>query len=212
MENMAETESEIVPSVLGIDVGTTSVKVTLINATTHEIISSVTNESRAAVASDIGHVGSEQSVRNICLSLQLCIASLPRYSLKSIVKIGICGQMHGVVLWKRQCKWDDVVTGRNPEVISNLFTWQDGRCTQEFLATLPLPNSHLPMSTGYGCATLLWLKAHSISFLDSFDRAGTIHDFVVAMMCGLDKPKMSFQNAASWGYFDAVNGEWNKEM
>lgn len=41
--------------------------------------------------------------------------------------------------------------------VSALYTWQDSRCDQEFLAGLPAPQSHLATYTGYGCATLFWM-------------------------------------------------------
>ena len=57
---------------------------------------------------------------------------------------------------------------RNPESrdhldmgeVSPLFTWQDSRCDEEFLATLPNPASNLRLATGYGCATIFWLQRH----------------------------------------------------
>ena len=55
---------------------------------------------------------------------------------------------------------------RNPESrdhldmgeVSPLFTWQDSRCDEDFLASLPDPASHLRLATGYGCATIFWLQ------------------------------------------------------
>ena len=32
------------------------------------------------------------------------------------------------------------------------------------------------------------------------------------MLCDLDMPKMSTQNAASWGYFNTETNEWNREI
>lgn len=32
------------------------------------------------------------------------------------------------------------------------------------------------------------------------------------MLCQLDKPVMSVQNAASWGYFDCATSTWNTEL
>ena len=40
---------------------------------------------------------------------------------------------------------------------------------------------------------------------------GVLQDFVVAMLCGLDSPVTSIQNAASWGYFNTVDKTWNTE-
>ncbi len=49
-------------------------------------------------------------------------------------------------------------------------------------------------------------------YLSQFDRAGTVMDFVVSMMSDSSAVSMSPQNAASWGYFDPVSGEWNKAV
>ncbi|XP_072326061.1 sedoheptulokinase isoform X5 [Scyliorhinus torazame] len=48
--------------------------------------------------------------------------------------------------------------------------------------------------------------------LEFFNTAGTIHDYVVAVLCGLKKPLMSAQNAASWGYFNTRCGTWNLKI
>ncbi|KAL7986896.1 hypothetical protein Chor_005815 [Crotalus horridus] len=40
-----------------------------------------------------------------------------------------------------------------------------------------------------------------LDFLEPYTAAGTIQDYVVAMLCGREKPQMSVQNAAAWGYF-----------
>lgn len=52
----------------------------------------------------------------------------------------------------------------------------------------------------------------SPDFLKCYDAAGTIHDYVVAMLCDLKKPLMSIQNAASWGYFNAKTKSWNTDV
>ncbi len=38
-----------------------------------------------------------------------------------------------------------------------------------------------------------------------------LQDFVVAMLCGLERPVTSVQNAASWGYFNTVEKTWNRD-
>lgn len=69
--------------------------------------------------------------------------------------------MHGVTLWKDRIdssSKEDVAFKLEieKENVSNLYTWQDGRCDTNFLQTLPQSESHLPVHTGYGCATLFW--------------------------------------------------------
>lgn len=81
-----------------------------------------------------------------------------------VTKIGVCGQMHGIALWKTEKKLDQsdntFKLEFNKENISHLYTWQDGRCDINFLNTLPKSKSHLPVHTGYGCATLFWFAKH----------------------------------------------------
>lgn len=98
------------------------------------------------------------------------------------------------------------------ENMSALYTWQDTRCKPDFLDSLPKPESHLKCYSGYGCATLLWMLKHKPDKLKQFNCAATVQDFVVAMICGLEKPIMSDQNAASWGYFNTETNEWNSEI
>lgn len=47
-----------------------------------------------------------------------------------------------------------------PQDVSHLITWQDGRCTSDFLSSLPKPESHLNVATGFGCASILWYTKH----------------------------------------------------
>lgn len=98
------------------------------------------------------------------------------------------------------------------ENMSALYTWQDTRCKPEFLDTLPKPDSHLKCYSGYGCATLLWMLKNKPEKLKNFEFSATIQDFIVTMLCDLETPVMSDQNAASWGYFSTEKNEWNYDI
>ncbi|XP_014662311.1 PREDICTED: sedoheptulokinase-like [Priapulus caudatus] len=199
--------------VLGIDIGTTSVKATIIEKSTKHIVQTQCRPTSAEHGSDVDVQANEQCSQRICTALQHAVSMLKKDHLIHVKTIGVCGQMHGVVLWKSGEAWTRNNFGRCcTDKTSQLFTWQDGRCSRAFLETLPTPDSHLRLSTGHGCATLFWLQRHRPEFLEKFDRAGTIHDFIVAMLCELDKPVMSTHNAASWGYYNTVTSEWNKEI
>ncbi len=54
-----------------------------------------------------------------------------------------------------------------------------------------------------------WIRPE---FLSGFSDAGTIQDYVVSMLCNLDKCVMTGQNAASWGYFNTTANKWNTQM
>lgn len=80
--------------------------------------------------------------------------------------------MHGVVLWSHKPKkaWKRVQkqgSSTQYEIIndqvSNLFTWQDQSCSPEFLDSLPVPDSHLQIYSGYGIPTIFWLKKERYS-------------------------------------------------
>lgn len=74
--------------------------------------------------------------------------------------------MHGVLFWKyeeEKAAWNMVEKDKSirydvlSDRVSALYTWQDNRCDPSFLATLPIPQSHLNVSTGYGTATIFWM-------------------------------------------------------
>ncbi|KAH0819676.1 hypothetical protein GEV33_003118 [Tenebrio molitor] len=205
--------------VLGVDIGTTSVKVCVFNPQNNEIVAQIGKETQSNVPSDQGIDGNKQDVPKIISALNTCVAKLQKNLLQKITKIGICGQMHGVMFWNQARAWErvekdnnlvryDVVQGE----VSALYTWQDSRCDPAFLATLPVPRSHLRVYTGFGVATIFWMAKNKPEKLKRYNCSGTIQDFAVAMLCNLPKPVMSDQIAASWGYFDCVNHRWNKEV
>ncbi|KAF2366365.1 Carbohydrate kinase FGGY N-terminal [Trinorchestia longiramus] len=215
--------------VLGVDLGTTSVKACLVDVKTQQIVASQKKDTYSDVPSELGSDGNKQDVGRIISAVQLCISRLPRDQLRRVVKIAVCGQMHGCMMWKQGDAWFqkqdmdrlvfyyclsiyEIEIRYETKTVSHLYTWQDSRCSPEFLASLPTPRSHQALASGYGCPTLLWFCKYRPNDLTKYDRAGTIHDFFVAMLCGLDHPVMSVQNATAWGYFDAAAKEWNTEL
>lgn len=188
-------------------------KVALIDVKTKSVVRIKSRETAAGMHSDLGSVGNEQDPQRILTALQYCLSGLAKEELVRVRRIGIAGQMHGIIFWKKGNGWVRNSYGRfETGTASHLFTWQDCRCTPDFLGSLPEPRSHLKIASGHGCCTLLWLMRNQPDFLGDYDCAGTIQDFVVAMLCGLEKPVMSVHNAASWGYFDTVEKTWNTDL
>jgi len=197
--------------ILGVDIGTTSVKVCLLDSKTQDVLAGFAEDHHADAVSDVGAVGSEQEVRKLISTLNLCVGQIPIKQRERVSYVGVCGQMHGCVLWKT----DANSTGRDqadklevPSLVSPLYTWQDARCDTTFLNSLPKPPS--PLHTGFACATLLWLQRHRPTFLADFDRCGTIMDLVVSLLLGLDRPITSPQVATSMGYFWTGEG-WDEK-
>ncbi|XP_062815675.1 sedoheptulokinase isoform X4 [Anolis carolinensis] len=208
------------PCVLGIDLGTTSVKAVLMEEAQSgpAVIASATEATGAAIQSQeaSGPKRGEQDVVRIVSALDACLGRLPPLALQRVTRLGLSGQMHGIVFWTsgRGCTWAERGGSwrLEPDAVSPLVTWQDGRCTGHFLSSLPKPRSHLGVATGYGCATVYWYLANSPDFLKPYDTAGTVHDYVVTMLCGREKPRMTTQNAASWGYFSTASQSWNTDI
>ncbi len=194
--------------VLGLDLGTTSVKVSVVDVHSRKVVAKQSKDTQAGE-------GAEQDVSKIISAVHNCIGRIPRDVLKNVTKIGVCGQMHGVLLWNKETAWttsssDRFELGKGP--FSSLYTWQDSRCSLEFLSEAPKPDSHLRIASGYGCATLLWKLKNEPEELSLYSCAGTIQDFLVSMLCDLDCPVMSIQNAASWGYFNTQEKTWNLDI
>jgi sedoheptulokinase len=206
---------------LGIDLGTTSVKVCIVNLQSKKVLQSISKNTEADVKSNC-HLGHEQDVSKILQCLHECMLELSREYLMKVTSIGVCGQMHGCVLWRSKCYEEgsshpcptihiqaDNLHLSSSAVVSNLHTWQDGRCDKDFLASLPTPSSSVPISTGYGNATIAWLNSHHPKELTKYDSAGTIMDLVACGLTGNTKPKMAAQNAVSWGYFNTQSHTWD---
>ncbi|XP_030872961.1 sedoheptulokinase [Leptonychotes weddellii] len=96
------------PVILGIDLGTTSVKAALVEAVPGDpsgfvVLASCARAARAEAAAQsaaAGPQGQEQDVSRIIQALNECLAALPRQLLQDVCGIGVSGQMHGVMFWK----------------------------------------------------------------------------------------------------------------
>lgn len=86
--------------ILGMDVGTTSVKVCVFDPATKEVVAKQSKDTAANIPSDQGVEGSKQDVPKIVSAVQVCVSRLPKEILRHVSKIGVCGQMHGVLLWR----------------------------------------------------------------------------------------------------------------
>ena len=191
---------------LGLDIGTTSCKICVVSTSSDEnnrVIFTEQLTHNAHIEQKDFPLFDEQSPSKILEIIDILLEKSG--SLKddsSIKSIQICGQMHGSILW----------SSKSPRtVVSPLATWQDQRCSTEFLSSLGTSLAHL--RTGYGLATLLWLidqQKGKDDVLLKYDRAGTIADYAVAILCGdsVTDSQMSNQMATSWG---ALNNQWPVE-
>ncbi|XP_061154664.1 sedoheptulokinase isoform X2 [Syngnathus typhle] len=203
------------PYILGLDVGTTSIKAVLLESESRSVAASQSLPTASDLADSNGikvsarqtSAAKEQDTGRILETLNQCVGLLPADKLQHVCSIGVSGQMHGVLFWNAEsgCDWS---RGN----FSQLITWQDGRCSNSFLSSLPKPDSHLAVATGFGCATIFWYMKHRPEFLKDFTVAGTIQDYIVSKLCGLDRCLMTPQNAASWGFYNTSSKQWNLDI
>ncbi|GAB1597755.1 sedoheptulokinase-like isoform X1 [Argonauta hians] len=202
--------------IISIDLGTTSIKIALVDSVTKKPLKTAAQITKADIESEIGPDGCEQNPVQILNVLHQCISTFNKELLSRVACLAITGQMHGVMLWKSKDILQKDLSGFgssspkwNKQEISQFITWRDQRCKTKFLSCLPPADSHLRLATGHGCATLFWLSRHQPELLMHFDCAGTIMDYLVTLLCALKQPIMSPQIAASWGYFNTESRSWN---
>jgi sedoheptulokinase len=101
---------------------------------------------------------------------------------------------------------------------TELITWEDQRCTPDFLTQIQVvgnlsPMKSSPLATGYGLATFAYILQHTPEQLQGFDCCGTIQDFIAYVLCGKKASSETFMditNAYSWGAFDSESHTWNR--
>ncbi|CAF3923083.1 unnamed protein product [Rotaria sp. Silwood2] len=189
---------------LGIDIGTTSCKICVVSSSSNEKNNNIVFTEQLAHNAHIIQKEcasfDEQCPSKMLETVNKLLEKSDSLKNDSLIKsIQICGQMHGFILW----------SSKSPcTIVSSLVTWQDQRCSTEFLSTLGSALAHL--RTGYGLATLLWLineQKIKEDELTKYDRAGTIADYIVEILCedSTINSQISTQMATSWG---AVENKW----
>jgi sedoheptulokinase len=181
---------------LGIDIGTTKTAAVLTDEE-RRVCAVATRAHEAGRPSDTGRA--EQDVGRHFETVRHLIRELPAESRARIRAIGVTGQMHGAM-----------VLDSAGMALTPLVTWQDQRCLSEpqFLTSLNARTGHA-LRSGYGCATLCWLRAHG-ELPTNAVAATTIHDWLVMRLCGQTRPVTDPTDAASWGLFDLRTLNWDE--
>ena len=207
---------------LGIDVGTTTVKVCVTNDCNKIASNSLEHDALICFGEKRNEnllSGSfyEQDVTAIITTLDKCLCKM-RAHLNDVKKIAVTGQMHGVLLWKKlRSEKEEMYESfsdcfnKTVQRFSTLITWEDKRCSQDFLKTLPASLANCNLHSGFGFASLIWLQQHS-NDLFQFDCCGTIMDFVVWLFTQTELVYMTSHNANSWGYYDIREKSWETDV
>jgi sedoheptulokinase len=190
--------------VLGIDIGTTSAAVTVVDRSSKEQLATISaNVAPAVLCRPEVSMRSEIDATVVLTIVSKLIRDLPSELREKVSLIGVTGQMHGVVLWN----------GTSPDCVSPLYNWQDLRCQADgWITTLRERVGTERIFTGWGCATLAWLASFQPDIFELYDRSGTIQDFVVSQLTGKSASTViDPSNAASWGLFCADDYIWDEK-
>jgi len=186
--------------VMGIDLGTNSVKALLIELKTGKI-------------AGIGQAGygyiegteTEQDrdlVRN--MAVQAIREAVGKTDASKIEAVGLSGQMHGTVMYDRA-----------GECVSNIITWEDSRCGQDLLYEIDniggkdIHRSGCGMATGFLGPTVYHTHRHSAI---EIGHALLPTDWLRQELTGGQTFLTDHSNASSTGFFHTLNREWNHSL
>ncbi len=142
--------------ILGIDLGTSSVKVSLLSRGDEpHVVSSQAKDFGSAPKLSFNSINSicqpnehEQDVGKIFHCVHFLLSRMPQAQMARVTAIAVTGQMHGVIGWlgnnlafNEEAKREKhkLETSAASGGCGNLITWLDHRCTKEFLDALPRP-------------------------------------------------------------------------
>lgn len=181
--------------VIGVDIGTTSISINLIEQTTGRVVKSATYSNNSSMSSK-DDFSDLQDPEVICEIVSKSLIEITReYDISSI---GITGQMHGIVY-----------IDKDGNAVSPLYTWRDA-CGNETCIQIDSNKSYwkvlseqtgYAMASGFGCTTFYYhtltaqLPQKAVKFC-------TIQDYIVIKLVNKKSPVMHISNAASLGLFD----------
>ncbi|MCL2445542.1 MAG: FGGY family carbohydrate kinase [Oscillospiraceae bacterium] len=172
---------------LGLDIGTTTICLTVIDAHSGATIESTTVPNDTNIAGE-PFERLQDPAKILAKAQALVDAAAGKHS--NIASLGVAGQMHGILYVDAQ-----------GNACSPLATWQDQRGLQ-------VPALGVP--TGYGCATHYYNLQHNEVPADAVVFC-TIQDYVAMKLAGASTPLVNVTNAASFGLFDIAAGEFTAD-
>lgn len=179
--------------IIGLDIGTTSVCGICCDANTGEIIESITVPNKATIKGD--YAWEKMQDAEVLIHTVKEIADKLFETSKDICSIGITGQMHGIVY-----------LNEDGEVVSPLYTWQDGRGDRIYkdgktYAGWLSEQTGYPLATGYGSVTHFYNVINDLVPEDAKTFC-TIHDLAAMKLANEVKPILHPSDAASLGLYD----------
>lgn len=188
---------------LGVDLGTSALKVSLANDS-GEIIDSSSKE--ITLFNPLPNYY-EENPQEWYEALIYCLANLGRkHDLSKVRSIAFCGQMHGLVL-----------LNTNDEIIRNAILWNDSRTTKEVAylndvigkETLLQETANIALC-GFTLPKLLWVKKHEKNNFDHIEKIMLPKDYLAYKLSGVFASDVS--DLSGTLFFDVKNKTYSKKM
>jgi xylulokinase len=186
---------------IGIDLGTSGVKVILLNEQGDVIAS----QTEALTVSRPHPLWSEQDPESWWRATDKAVKALAaQHSLREVKALGIAGQMHGATLLDKQQK-----------VLRPAILWNDGRCGEECaLLEAQVPDSRKItgnlMMPGFTAPKLLWVQRHEPDIFRQVSKVLLPKDYLRLRMTGEFASDMS--DAAGTMWMDVAKRDWSDAM
>ncbi|MCI9390308.1 MAG: hypothetical protein HFH54_11615 [Lachnospiraceae bacterium] len=185
-------------NIMGIDIGTTSISMTLMDEETGNLTARKTIDHRSFLPGEAPDEKIQDPQRIWRFVKEGLDGSVETYGKPS--SIGLTGQMHGMLY---------VDGGGN--AVSPLYTWQDGRggrSVEGDLSCVDILNEKAGgAAAGYGLGTHFYLQKTG-QIPASAKKMVTISDYIAMRLSGNREPVMGADMAASWGCFDLEKREF----
>jgi len=188
---------------IGIDVGTSGVKVILTDAQ-----SRIVDQQTVALTISRPHpLWSEQNPEEWWQATQTAIDKIKERqgeALSKVRAIGLAGQMHGAV-----------ILDKNHKVIRPTILWNDGRCEEECrILESKVPKSRQITGNiampGFTAPKLLWIARHEAENFAKIDKVLLPKDYVRFCFTGEFFSDMSDSAGTLW--LDVAHRRWSDEM
>lgn len=178
---------------IGIDIGTTSLCGVVLDTENRQVLKAVTISNGAEVPGAFPWQRCQDPQMIIGKTKALLDQLLEEF--EGVQSIGVTGQMHGIVYCDASGK-----------AVSQLYTWQDESGNQlredgEKWAAWLTRTSGCNLASGFGCVTHACNAARGLVPATAA-KFCTIHDYLVMVLTGREKPLCHATDAASFGCYD----------
>lgn len=188
---------------LGVDLGTSALKISLAN-NSGEIIDSISKE--ITLFNPLPNYY-EENPEEWYEALIYCLKRLnQKHDLKEVRSIAFCGQMHGLVL-----------LDENDEIIRNAILWNDSRTTKEVDYLNNVIGKEILLKEtgnialcGFTLPKLLWVKKHEKNNFDRIKKIMLPKDYLAYKLSGVFASDVS--DLSGTLLFDVKNNKYSIKM